>query len=520
MSNSLTSHEDLTPYIESLMKISSQAASLERRRSFAADPELIIKELLTELMTTRKNTQTAEEIAKKFLEAYNTSIEDQSRLKVKISSLSSDINDLNTLIGKYQKEIEVKDSRYESITLEVIDMERALKQLNNECSQLKKERDFLKKEIQSKEQMLVIRESNMQQRKNLLVEVEKEKGKEKDKEVDKGFQIKYEQMVVSNKRKQTEIDDLVSRLHEIEALWALDKNNADKLQKSVGNLRDELFEKKIECEKTSQKYRDCKERVITLKEELIIQKAQNDSLVKEYERQKSTNFKNEFEGYEEPSIKNDAFRRSRTEILSDYFNEFEESQNSEVFFTINSSDKASPKFMLVNNKRTELLPSISVLPSKIKMKLDKQAIFNYNAKASVEAVGKIDVKGIRASKEVLCLARGNGIVYKSVLSAVNTEEIHIGRVPIFVFDDAASEESIETVASRSRKASTVEIRDPIKEFFIFTCQAAKLNSIHKDKLGTIPVNKLFERVLQQGVPFNMWHDYITDYLHARIKVKA
>lgn len=503
MSHSLTSHEDLTPYIESLMKISNQSASLERRRSFAADPEIIIKELLTELMNSRKNTQTTEEIAKKFLEAYNTSLEDQSRLKQKISSLSSDISDQNTLIQKYQKDIELKDSRYESITLEVIDMERALKQLNHECSQLKKERDFLKTEIQNKEQMKVVRENNLQQRKNLLNEVEKEKEKDKERESERVFQGKYEQQVIVNKKKQAEIDDLISRIQEIEALWQLDKNAADRLQKSIGGLRDELLQKKIEYDGIVMKYKECKERVVSLKEELMMQKAQNDSMMKENERQKSVNFKNEFEAYEEPSIKVEGFRRSRTEILSDYFNEFEETQNSEIVFTINSTDQSSPKFMLVNNKRTEVLPGISVFPQKARLELQKQRILNYKSKPELERSARVFIAckqdenkalglstdekfkakdekvklgltvgeklGIKHENAKLSLVNCDKFIIRSVLSIAKSEDLSFARVPVFTFDDAASEKtnSNETIDSRSRKLSTIETRDPIKEFFIF-----------------------------------------------------
>lgn len=49
------------------------------------------------------------------------------------------------------------------------------------------------------------------------------------------------------------------------------------------------------------------------------------------------------------------------------------------------------------------------------------------------------------------------------------------------------------------------------------CQAAKLNFMHRDRVGVIPVNKLYDRVLDQGVPFNLWSDYITEYLHSRVK---
>ena len=47
----------------------------------------------------------------------------------------------------------------------------------------------------------------------------------------------------------------------------------------------------------------------------------------------------------------------------------------------------------------------------------------------------------------------------------------------------------------------LEIRDPIMDYFVLTCQAAKLTSPFKDIIGKTPVKKLYERVLVDGIPF-------------------
>lgn len=366
MSHSLTSHEDLTPYIEELLRVSNQTQSgLERRRSFDGDPETIIKEQLTELMNCRKNAQKVETIAKKFLEAYNTSLEDQTRLQAKIKSQNKDIGELNTLMQKYRKELEIKENRFESLTHEATDMERALKIINSECSQIKKERDNLKKELQNKEQMIIVRENAIKQRKDFMIEVEKEKEKDKEKEIDKTLQKKYDQLVLNHKKCITEIEDLKSKIYEIEDLWALDKKESDKLRISIGGLRDELFAKKIEYEELLQKYREVKDRTIHLKEELMMEKAQNENLMKEHDRQKSTGFKNDFEVLElQDTLKHEGFKRSRTEVLSDFFGDIEENHKNESgFFTINSTNACSPKFVLINTKKTETLKPIFILPN-------------------------------------------------------------------------------------------------------------------------------------------------------------
>ena len=552
MSHSLTSHEDLTPYIEELLRVSNQTQSgLERRRSFAADPETIIKELLTELMNCRKNAQKVETIAKKFLEAYNTSLEDQGRLHAKIKTQGEDIGELNTLIQKYQKELEIKENRFESLTHEATDMERALKIINSECSQLKKERDSLKKELQNKEQMILARETAIQQRKNFMVEVEKEKEKDKEKETDKTLQKQYDQLVLNHKKSLTEIEDLQSRIYEIEALCALDKKEYEKMRNSVKGLRDELFSKKIEYEELLQKYRESKDRAIHLKEELLMEKAQNESLMKEYDRQKSTSFKNEFEIMElQDSLRHESFRRSRTEILSDFLGELEDDHKNESgFFAINSTQAASPKFVLINTKKTETLKPIFILPQLNVISLVRNTpvcifsntesqqpanvpdapVLGFSKQHSIEILAFMDSKKqsvqqtVRKNNPMPSVERGAGVSvmasalhsqsphpkqaklletqtscksqifskpstpsaptiptelslckFTSVtisrhtcLKILKQEEISITKVPQFTFDDAASEESIETVASRTRKMSVIETRDPIKEFFIF-----------------------------------------------------
>ncbi|CAG9312324.1 unnamed protein product [Blepharisma stoltei] len=79
--------------------------------------------------------------------------------------------------------------------------------------------------------------------------------------------------------------------------------------------------------------------------------------------------------------------------------------------------------------------------------------------------------------------------------------------------DNSSINSDDTTSSRRSRLNAPQSRDPIKEFFIFTCQAAKLNSKYKDRLGRVPVNSLYSKVLEEGIPFNKWHDYVQEELH-------
>ncbi|CAG9314464.1 unnamed protein product [Blepharisma stoltei] len=83
------------------------------------------------------------------------------------------------------------------------------------------------------------------------------------------------------------------------------------------------------------------------------------------------------------------------------------------------------------------------------------------------------------------------------------ESIHIKPV-------AKSQTSISNDTSNSKKSQYDygTSRDPIKDLFIFICQAAKLNSKYRDRLGWAPVDHLYDECLQKSIPFNEWHDYV------------
>ena len=440
MSHSLTSHEDLTPYIQQLVRINSLATNeMERSRNFAASPEIIIQELLTEIMSGRKYLKQATSIAEKFLEAYQTTGEEVSRLRVKNESLQEDIGELNTRIQKYEKEIEIKDNRYESIALEATDMERVMKMLNSDISHLKKEKDLLKKEIAQKEQAVIVRENTIQQRQKMIIEVEK------DKEVDKGLQLKYDCLIADNKKKQAEIDELNNRINEIENIVIIEKNNTEKVKTIMQQLKNDNSIKKSELEEMKQKYMNAKEKYKQCNEELVQQKSFNEGLVKEYDRQRRKSVtsiqRDSVEITEEvTNIIQDKAAHMKSESIGEIMQELDitDPQLTDTSFFIlasPSTDQSSPKFMLCQSKKICKCDEISIIPAKNNIQLCSHHI--------------IDIK--------------------KTLSIDKVEYISIQKIQVFHFDDAASGKSDETeTIIRTRKSSVIDTtRDPIKEFFIF-----------------------------------------------------
>ncbi|CAG9328583.1 unnamed protein product [Blepharisma stoltei] len=67
-----------------------------------------------------------------------------------------------------------------------------------------------------------------------------------------------------------------------------------------------------------------------------------------------------------------------------------------------------------------------------------------------------------------------------------------------------------------RQNRKIFTQDPIKQFFILTCEAAKINSEKRDFIGQIPFDLLFSKVFEEHIPFNNWHDYVQKFLHSKI----
>jgi len=62
--------------------------------------------------------------------------------------------------------------------------------------------------------------------------------------------------------------------------------------------------------------------------------------------------------------------------------------------------------------------------------------------------------------------------------------------------------------------SKVKRKDPTEEYFTLTTQAIKLNSPFMDTICTIPTQNLYQKALQERVPFHKWHLWIESQLNS------
>ncbi|OMJ93598.1 hypothetical protein SteCoe_3436 [Stentor coeruleus] len=71
-------------------------------------------------------------------------------------------------------------------------------------------------------------------------------------------------------------------------------------------------------------------------------------------------------------------------------------------------------------------------------------------------------------------------------------------------------DSRESIRSSATMSSHIFNRDPMKDFFILLCQCIKLNAQNRDELGRFPVDSLYQKAIQEHIPFSKWYDYIKE----------
>ena len=92
-----------------------------------------------------------------------------------------------------------------------------------------------------------------------------------------------------------------------------------------------------------------------------------------------------------------------------------------------------------------------------------------------------------------------------------------------LFDREKSEEMKSTASAKSetedKNLAYLKDRNPMKEFFVLTAQAVKLNSPYMETILNLHINEMYEQVLNSSTPFYKWSGWIEDYLHRTILSK-
>ena len=299
----LRSHEDLSGYLESLNSTFNICQSAIRSTpSFSADPETIIEDLLSQLMESRKKVLEVVKIAKKFYKVYEDTAEEILDLKEEKNYYESEITELVGKIQLQAKEIEAKEHRIEIMTHESTEIEKDNRVLSQELQQLKKELNIYKnpnpKSTQQFRTSLIKSQQEMDELKFLKDSIEMQKQE--------------------LGHKTAEIEEFQEKIKELQNLYNIEKTSGERVKSLYLQLKTEkvLMEEKIddlEAKKSEQA-----DQIESLTNELIKQKNYNDTLIREYDRERRKSslfgFTNELaQLIEEENMKNTEENMKNTE---------------------------------------------------------------------------------------------------------------------------------------------------------------------------------------------------------------
>ncbi|OMJ81811.1 hypothetical protein SteCoe_17631 [Stentor coeruleus] len=509
MLTSLILNEDLNIYIEQLAWITNLAKSqLERERDFTEDSEIIIKDLLTEIISCRKAVIQCSDIAGKFLMAYQNAIEDTQRVYERTHLLEKEINGLNLVLEQSQKETLTKNYQLESLTIEATDMENTIKSLTQEKKTLTNKIDMLKQELLIIENAINNKENSAQQKPKPQYKNPQEKTQ------DKNLYSKYINLTKLLHEKSLEIEYYKNKTYEIQGILNTERVGFEKLNNLYNQLYNEISIYKNDMENIKEKYYENKEKIKELEEEIIRMRILNESLMKELDFNKvkwdmvGNGIRESCENIEENGEVVRDNEKDKLENLAEFMDEFRDDRGCyDPLYMVCSEEVGTTKFILCQRKRIEKHEGFLINPTKIKSINTPHSTFPLKTQGisyTIKHCSSIHIQSLKNSNSTI------PSLNLKMLQQPKSEQTLISN----------SKDSIETISTeyqssnRPKRHLIIETHDPIKQFFIYQCQAAKLNNQHKDLIGQLPINELYKKVMSQGVTFNKWHDYITEYINS------
>lgn len=466
MLTSLILNEDLTTYIEQLAWITNLAKSqLERQRDFTEDSEIIIKDLLTEVMSCRKAVIQCSGIAEKFLEAYQNAIEETQQVYERTHLLEKEIKDLDLVLKQSQRETSTKDNQLESLTIEATDMENTIKKLTQEKKILINEISMLKKELIFIESLTNNKENSIQPRQKLLTEDLNEKDQ------DKNLQSKYLNLTKELHEKTLEIEYYKNKTDEIKGVLNIERVGFEKLNNAYNQLYNEITIYKNDMESVKEKYYQDKEKIKELKEEVIRMKNLNGSLMKEldFNRVKCDSVGNgvreSCENNEESGNVVRGNEKDKLENLADFMDELEDAGGCDPLYMVCSGGVGTTRFILCQRKRIERYEGFLINPTKDKtISINPPTTYPTKTKKN-----KIISYTIEHCSSIYIKKSGNSNF--TLIPSLNLKTFHQSKTePTLIpnFNDSSSAVSTECQSSkRSRKHLIIETQDPVKQFFIY-----------------------------------------------------
>jgi chromosome segregation ATPase len=297
---------------------------------FSNDPEDTIKDLLSQLVSTKKKAMEVTKLAKKFYKVSEDAKKNSKDLITEITTLQEEVSNLLSTLNSQQKEIDLKDKRLDDIEHEMQVVEKDFRAVLHEVNVLRKENRILKET----KPLPIIRQKTSLMKEN-----------EDYEEQNKRLKVEITDLEEDVERKVKEIESLNTKIKEILVFANNERTSAEKARMVSSSLKAELEEANEKADDMELFYESEKTKSYQLEQEVIKLKNYIDFLVREYEKERNTFassqrrlsiesrgpveddfLKNEpFEAEIESSFQQRSRRNTRrTETLADYMKEEDE----------------------------------------------------------------------------------------------------------------------------------------------------------------------------------------------------
>lgn len=239
--------------------------------SFSQDPQLIIQDLLSQIVSTRKKALKTTKIAKKFYKAEEDSSKKIKDLCQNIKELQQEVNDLLGKLSAQDKEINTKDKRIDTMEHELQETEKEYRIVSNQVEKLRTENKVLKES----KQPVIHRQKTQFYKKT-----------EDFEDTIKDLKETIEDLSQELDRKSAENENNEKKIKEILSFANAEKLASDRIRASLAELKkekDEIIEK---LEETETELDSEKSKTYKLEQEIIKQKNYFDLLKKQHEQEK------------------------------------------------------------------------------------------------------------------------------------------------------------------------------------------------------------------------------------------
>ncbi|CAI2359255.1 unnamed protein product [Moneuplotes crassus] len=518
-----------------------------------------------ELVDAYKAINSIEKDLKKLVSVSEMVLEKCDDYDIKLQSVTQEKQDLASDIQYLQEMYDQVKEREVQKNSKMQDLEQEIENLQNKNKELKQENDWFETKISTLQEETEIKADEIDQEKANTDHIDK---KYRDKLSSLRLEIddKKEEISILNKALENERNsaDAIEKqkdkfLKEISALKETNKDIKEKMhhyKKSCRKINDELQKSfqinselemkiaKLEMERTQHFHRPQKKLGESIPSNLLQMKDtkesqnlfdyQNNTLdedlidedIHEVEFSDIVSDKNktcqldsladELDFYDQADDQHDDYYYNNTEVYEDQAPQNHDFQTEETLEIDSEEISDQDEHILENSSQSEFevrYQTNRTMEERLEMKSQEE---NYEEDKHTES-SKEDIliqdqhqrKNTGTSSDLdsymLCknCMKEKGIIYEK-------------------------KESEEAKSSKSAKSNTSEKEDknlaylknrnPMKEFFVLTAQAVKLNSPYMNTILNLHVNQMYEQVQKDNTPFYKWSEWIEETLH-RIIVK-